>query len=246
MCNHLKSRGWKQKCNPVSIRGSVCSPSPCADPGKTWTSALRCSSHAHGDTLHMPPSSLSRFNAGPACTIMSAQSEPNQQEVQLRRFYPYGSSPSLYASLWRGHFTDLPGFADVQFDCNNETCIAPPEKSVSSQHTGTWQSRRLWENVVSGPPSQVHSRPRWASEHHRRHRLSVCQTAICLSPCTRSFFVAHAKNTFWTDSLLFYGCIAKAFAHASRRCVVMFLCTAFFIGSLCSLKSRTSARIAHP
>ena len=60
---------------------------------------------------------------------------------QTSKFLP---SPLLYASLWRGHFTDLPGFADVQFDCNNETCmsicpsshsVAPLEKSVSSQHT---------------------------------------------------------------------------------------------------------------
>ena len=74
--------------------------------------------------------------------------EPNQQEVQLRRFYPYGSSPSLYASLWRGHFTDLPGFADVQFDCDNETCmsicpsshpVAPLKKSVSCQHTVSYR-----------------------------------------------------------------------------------------------------------
>ena len=90
--------------------------------------------------------------------------EPNQQEVQLRRFYTHGSSPALYASLWRGHFTDLPGFANVQFNCNNETCmsicpsshpVAPLEKSVSSQHTmshrrtmSTWSFGTGQENHV--------------------------------------------------------------------------------------------------
>ena len=36
--------------------------------------------------------------------------DPNQQEVQLRRFYPCGTSPALYASLWRGHFTEFARF----------------------------------------------------------------------------------------------------------------------------------------
>ena len=67
--------------------------------------------------------------------------EPNPQEVPTSTFLPSCTSPALYANLWRGHFADLPGFAHVQFDCNNETCmsICPSshpvlEKSVSSQH----------------------------------------------------------------------------------------------------------------
>ena len=70
----------------------------------------------------------------------------------------------LHANLWRGHFTDLPGFADVQSDCNNENCmsicpsshpIAPLKKSVHRQHTvshgraiSTWSFGTDQENHV--------------------------------------------------------------------------------------------------
>ena len=64
MCNHLKTRGWKQNViqsrfdfSPLSAFQYV--GPPCADPGKTWTIALRCSSHARVDTPHIPPWSLS-------------------------------------------------------------------------------------------------------------------------------------------------------------------------------------------
>ena len=102
------------------------------------------------------PPTTTQHRDGAACTILSAnhtfclspsrqvvEGRANQREVHFRRFYPYGSSPSLYASLWRGHFTDLPGYADVQFDCDNETCmsicpsshpVAPLEKSSSTRH----------------------------------------------------------------------------------------------------------------
>ena len=138
----------------------MCSPSPCADPGKTGTIALHCSSRARIDIPHIPPWSLSlqiqcfsfrmlhvsnmrvyitsNHHAASrrcgmhhlVCPLIQLvcrpvsqwwRIEPNQQEVQLRRFYPCGTFPSLYASLWGGRFTDLPGFANVQFDCNNET-----------------------------------------------------------------------------------------------------------------------------
>ena len=145
------------------LLGNVFSLSPCADPGKTWTIALRKSSHARVDTPHIPPWSLSpdqwfsfrmlhisnmsdqitsnhhaasgRCGMHPlVCPLIQLvcrpvsewwRIEPDQQKVQLRRFYP----PLLYASLWRGHFTDLPGFADVQFDCNNESMSLVPSRS---------------------------------------------------------------------------------------------------------------------
>ena len=213
MCNHLKSRR-KQKVihSRFNFPASQCIPvcgatftevrvhsSPCADLDKTWTSALRCSSHAQGDTARIPPWSLSKFNAShsgcrmyPKCAFRSPPTttqhrgvvpfckpivqlvcrptakcwriEPDQQEAKLRRFYPYGSSPPLCASMWRGHCTDLPGFADVQFDRNNETgmsiCpsshpVAPLKKSVSSQHTVSHQRAMSTWSFGTGQENHV-------------------------------------------------------------------------------------------
>ena len=70
--------------------------------------------------------------------------EPHQQKIELRRFDPYRSSSLLHTCTRRGHFADLPDFAKVNLDGNNEPRvsirppshpIAPLEQSVSSKHT---------------------------------------------------------------------------------------------------------------
>ena len=119
----------------------------------------------HARSGHLRPTrSIGTVRRLPFCqpsrtTCLSPSRQVVEDRAQSARcqtstFYPYGSSTPLYASLWRGHFTDLPGFADVLFDCNDETCMsicpsshptAPLKKSVSSQHTVShWRAMSTW------------------------------------------------------------------------------------------------------
>ena len=138
----------------------MCSPSPCDDPGKTWTiltprhGLSLCIQHARSDHLQ-PRRNIETVRHAPSClphhtTCLSHSLRVVEDRAQsgtgpTSTFLPlWHLSPALHANLWRGHFTDLPSFANVQFHCNNETCmsicpssypVAPLEKSVSSQHT---------------------------------------------------------------------------------------------------------------
>ena len=104
------------------------------------------------------PPTTTQHRDGAAFTILSAQSyilsvaqspiggrvEPHQQKIEFRRFDPDRSSSHVHTCIWRGHFADLPNFAKVKPDGNNEprVSIRPPsrpitplEQSVSSKHT---------------------------------------------------------------------------------------------------------------
>ncbi len=63
--------------------------------------------------------------------------EPHQQKIELRRFDPDRSSSPLHTCTRRGHFADLPDFAKVNLDGNNEprVSIRPPVPSHSPTRT---------------------------------------------------------------------------------------------------------------
>ena len=79
-------------------------------------------------------------------------------------FLPLWHLPCPVRQLVERHFTDLPGFANVQFDCNNETWMsicpsshpaAPLEKSVSSQHTVSHRRTMSTRSFGTGQENHV-------------------------------------------------------------------------------------------
>ena len=145
MCNHLKTRGWKQ--NVIQSRFDF-SASQCV-PVCGTTFKVMCVHHHHvlipaklGQSLSvvvrmhaliLPTSrhglSLQiQYFSFRMLHVSNRDARSNHLQPSARgptsTFLPLWHLPALYASLWRGHFTDLPGFANVQFDCNNETCMS--------------------------------------------------------------------------------------------------------------------------
>ena len=131
---------------------------------------VACIQHAHSGHLQ-PPRSIGTVRRVPFCqpnrtTCLS----PSRQEVEDRA-QSTGGPTSTFLPLWLLLFPvrqlverPLPDFADVQFDCNNETCmsicpsshpVAPLEKSVSSQHTVSHQRAMSTWSLGTGQENHV-------------------------------------------------------------------------------------------